>query len=292
MMWSMALPESTVYLNGEYVPSDRAVVPVDDRGFMFADACYEVTAVLGGRCLALDRHLARLQRGLDELRIVVDTTTLITVHDRLIADNGLSDAALASVYVHVTRGVAARGHAFPVGAVPTVFARAQAIAGPSSASIEVGSHAITHPDMRWGRVDIKTTGLLANVLAEQRAVDQGADDVILHRGDLVTEGSHTNVSAIIDEVVVTAPSDHRILSGVTRGILLELATAADIVVEEREWTLGELRAADEVLMTSTTAGVRPIVSIDGRAVGDGKRGRVTARLQDLYRAFVLDQCDR
>lgn len=277
------------FLDGEYVPVDTAVISIDDRGFLFADACYEVTAVFGGRCIALDRHLARLQRGLDELRIPFEADSLAPVHAELIECNGLADAERASVYVQVTRGVATRTHGFPDRTTPTVLARAQRIAGPSAATIERGSSAITRSDERWGRVDLKTTGLLANVLAQQAALDQGVDDVILHRNGTVTEGAHTNVMGIIDGVVVTAPTDRRILAGVTRGIVLELAADAGVPVEEREWTLGELRAADEVVMTSTTAGVRPIVTVDGHPVGDGDRGPVTVHLQELYAAFVAAQ---
>ncbi len=278
-----------LYLDGEYVPVASAVVSVEDRGFLFGDSCYEVTVVFDGVCLALDRHLTRLQRGLDELRIPFAANSLAEVHDELIRRNSLSSHPMASVYVQVTRGVAPRSHAFPVGAVPTVLVRAQPITGPSAATLETGTQAITAADIRWGRVDLKTTGLLPNVLAQQAAVDAGVDDVILHRDGLVTEGSHTNVYGVIGGAVVTAPADHRILAGVTRAIVLELAAAAGITVDEREWTLDELVGADEVVMSSTTAGVRPIVSIDGGPVADGTRGPVTIELQQRYRAFVDDQ---
>lgn len=278
--------DQIVYLNGEYVPLAEARVPIDDRGFLFADACYEVTLAVEGRFIVLDRHLARLQRGLDELRIAFDTDVLVEVHHDLIARNELSDAPLTSIYVHITRGVAPRTHAFPVDAAPTVLVRAAQVAGPSKAMLEEGTRAITASDIRWGRVDIKTTGLLPNVLAEQAAIDAGARDVIFHRDGLVTEGSHTNVFGVIDGALVTAPTDHRILPGVTRGVLIELARSARVTVEEREWTLEELRSADEVLMSSTTAGVRPIVMIDGAPVGRGSRGSVTARLQAVYADFL------
>ncbi len=282
MMRRMPTAEPTVYLNGDYVPSRAALVPIDDRGFLFADACYEVTLVAEGRCVALDRHLARLQRGLDELRIGFDAATLVEVHEQLIRRNRLDLVTWSSVYVHVTRGVAPRSHAFPVGASPTVLVRSQLVNVPSPEVLERGTRAITAPDIRWGRVDLKTTGLLPNVLAQQGAVDAGVEDVILHRDGVVTEGSHTNVFAVIDGVLVTAPADHRILAGVTRGLVLELARDAGVVTEQREWSPEELAAADEVLMTSTTAGVRPIVEIDGRAVGDGIRGPVTASLQAAW----------
>jgi D-alanine transaminase len=278
----MPTAEPTVYLDGEYVPSSAALVPIDDRGFLFSDACYEVTLVVDGRSVALDRHLARLQRGLDELRIGFDASTLVEVHDQLIRRNRLDLVPWSSVYVHVTRGVAPRAHGFPVGASPTVVVRSQAVTVPSPEMLERGTRAITSPDIRWGRVDLKTTGLLPNVLAQQGALDAGVEDVILHRDGAVTEGSHTNVFGVIDDVLVTAPADRRILAGVVRGLVLELARDAGVVTEQRTWSPAEMAAADEVIMTSTTAGVRPIVEIDGRAVGAGVRGPVTASLQAAY----------
>jgi D-alanine transaminase len=275
-----------LYLNGEFVPAASATVSVDDRGFLFADGCYEVTVAVEGCLIALDRHLARLQRTLDTLRIDLDAASLAPLHHELIGRNGLADVPLASVYVQVTRGAAPRTHAFPVGVPPTVLVRAQEIAAPSRAVIERGTRALTADDIRWGRVDMKTTGLLPNVLAEQAALEAGVDDVILHRGGVVTEGSHTNVFGVFDGALVTAPADHRILPGVVRGIVIEAARASGIAVVEREWTLDELSAADEVFMTSTTAGARPIVEIDGRPIGGGTRGPVTVQVQALYAEFV------
>ena len=278
--------EPILSLNGEFMSAATATVSVDDRGFQFADSCYEVTLVVQGRCIALDRHLARLQHALDTLRIPVDAASLAPIHHELIERNGLAEVPLASIYVQITRGVAPRAHAFPSGVTPTVLVRAREISGPSRSSVEHGSRAITAADIRWGRVDIKTTGLLANVLAQQAALDAGVDDVILHRDGVVTEGSHTNVFGVFGGVLVTAPADHRILPGVVRAVVLESAAAAGITADVREWTLAELRTADEVFMTSTTAGARPIVEIDGSRVGDGRRGPMTARLRSLYADFV------
>lgn len=288
MMSPMTTDRPVLHLNGEYVDVASAAISVDDRGFLFADACYEVTAAFDGVLIALDRHLARLQRGLDAVRIQFDAMQLASVHHELIDRNGLADVPRASVYVQVTRGVAPRSHAFPHDTSPTVLVRAQSIPGPSAAVTEAGTQAITQEDERWGRVDIKTTGLLANVLAQQAAIDAGVDDVILHRGGVVTEGSRTNVLAVVDGVIVTAAADRRILAGVTRGLVLELAEHAGFEVVERDWTLSELSVADEVLMTSTTAGVRPVVRIDGRPVGTGRRGPITKALQSSYAAFVAD----
>ena len=285
-MSSMPRRDPILYLDGEFVPAATATVSVDDRGFLFADGCYEVTVAVEGHCIALDRHLARLQRALDTLRIEFDAASLAPIHHELIDRNELARSPMASIYVQVTRGVAPRAHAFPVGVAPTVLVRAQEFAGPSRSAVEQGSRAITADDIRWGRVDLKTTNLLPNVLAQQSALDAGVDDVILHRDGVVTEGSHTNVFGVIGGALVTAPADHRILPGVVRGIVIESALAVGVTVVEREWTLDELIAADEVFMTSTTAGARPIVEIDGRPVGDGRRGPVTTRVQQLYAEFV------
>lgn len=285
----MTTSDLIVYLDGAYVPVSEACVSIDDRGFTFADACYEVTAFIDGRFVALDRHLARLQRGLDAIQIDFSAESLAPIHDELIERNGLKQEPIASVYVQVTRGVAPRSHGFPAAPTPTVLVRAQPIARIAARRIEIGSSAITRPDQRWGRVDIKTTGLLPNVLAEQAAIEAGVDDVIQHRDGLVTEGSHSNVFAVIDSALVTAPADHRILAGVTRGIVLELAHGQNIDVIEREWSLDELVGADEVLMTSTTAGVRPIIEIDGRPVGSGARGPIVDKLIGAYTAFVTGE---
>lgn len=283
---------SIVYLNGNYVPAGEAMVSVDDRGFVYADACYEATAFRFGRPIALARHLSRLQRGLDELRIEFDTGELVDVHHELVRRAGLADVEAASIYVQISRGVADRQHHFPQCASPTVYARANRLTPMSDEVLTAGTAAITHPDIRWGRVDIKTVGLLPNVLAQQAAVDAGVEDVILHRDGIVTEGSRTNVFGVFDSEIVTAQADNRILPGVTRAIVLELARDAGYPVVERDWTIDELRQADEVFMTSTTKGVRPIVAIDASPVAAGRRGPVTEALQKFYAAFVDEQTCR
>lgn len=277
---------SVLHLNGQYVAAADARLSIDDRGFLFADGCYEVTLVVDGSPIVLERHLARLQRGLDALRIDVDAAALAPIHRELIDRNSLH-SSLASVYVQVTRGVAPRAHAFPDPPVPpTVLVRAQPLSTPSVSLHGEGGEAITTRDERWGRVDIKSIALLPNVLAQQAALDAGVRDAILHRDGSVTEGPNTNVFGVLDGAVVTAPADHRILAGVTRSVVLELAAADDVRVDEREWTTAELAAADEVFLTSTTAGVRPVVGLDGRPVGDGRRGPVTERLQRSYSNFL------
>jgi len=275
---------STVYLNGEYIPKDRATISVDDRGFLLSDGIYEVTPAYQGRLFRMERHLRRLQHGLDALRIEYDSAGLPDMHARLIAENSLDSEDIAIVYLQITRGVAPRTHHFPPdGTAPTVYAFAQAFHRPESARWKRGYEAITVPDRRWDRVDIKSIGLLPNVLAQQAAVDAGVQDALLVNDGVALEGSHNNVFAVLDGVVTTHPATHRILHGVTREYVIGLAHSQGIPVEERPVLLEEMRGADEIFFTGTTTEVRPTVRLDGESVGSGKVGSVA---QELYEAFI------
>lgn len=273
-----------VYLNGEYRPKSEARIPVEDRGFLLADGIYEVAPAYRGRFLRLEEHLARMARGLAALRIDFDAAALAEVSERLLAENRLQDAEAATVYLQVTRGVAPRSHAFPKEPIPpTVYGSAQPYTRPPRERWERGFTAITVPDLRWSRVDIKSIALLANVLAQQAAVDAGADDAILVREGVALEGSHANLFAVIGGTVVTHALTNHILPGVTRGLVLELAAEAGMRVEQRPIFLEELRSAEELFLTGTTTEVRPIVQLDGRPVGDG---RVGPAAKELYAAFL------
>lgn len=275
---------STVYLNGEFVPKDEARVPVDDRGFLFGDGVYEVTPAYGGSFFRLDRHLERIARGLRELRIDYDPAALRPVHHRLLEENELGGDDVATVYVQVTRGVAPRTHHFPPEPVePTVYAFAGQYHRPSLERWEEGYRAITVPDRRWRRVDIKSIALLPNVLAQQAAVDAGVKDALLVRDGVALEGSHNNVFFVFDGTAVTHPATNEILHGVTREFVLELAREEGIPVEERAVQVEEVYGADEVFFTGTTTEVRPCVEVDGRSIGDGAVGPVSRR---LFEAFI------
>jgi D-alanine transaminase len=275
---------STVYLNGEYLPSSEARISVNDRGFLFSDGVYEVTPAYGGRLFRLNRHLARLRRGLRELRISFDPEVLEEVHGRLLADNGLDDREFAYVYVQVTRGVAQRAHPFPVPDVPaTVYAFAHEHKRPARSVWEDGFAAVTVPDRRWARVDLKTIGLLPNVLAQQAAAEAGATDALLVKDGIAIEGAHSNFFAVLGGTLVTHPTSNVILPGITREYVLELARYLEIPVEERPIQLEEMLDADEAFFTGTTTEVRPTVEIDGRPVGTGSPGSVTKL---LYEAFL------
>ena len=213
-----------VYLRGEYLPADQATVPVNDRGFLFADGVYEVTPAYRGRLFRWDQHLARMQRGLQALAIDFDAAPLRQVKEELLARNSLTDVPVAYVYVQVSRGVAPRSHAFPNPPVPpTVYAFANEYRRPSTDRWQQGFDAVTVPDQRWARCDIKAIALLPNVLSQQAAADAGVTDAILVRDGMALEGSHANLFAVFDGVLTTAPKSNYILHGVTRDLVIELA---------------------------------------------------------------------
>ena len=222
---------STVYLNGEYLPKERAMVSVDDRGFLLSDGLYEVTPAYKGRLFRFDQHMARLRHGLDALRIGYDTAGLSEIHLRLLAENGLEDEDVSIVYLQITRGVAPRTHYFPPeGTVPTVYAFANVFHRPDQARWEQGYSAITVPDRRWARADIKAIGLLPNVLSQQAAVEAGAADALQVKDGVAIEGSHNNLFGVFDGVVTTHPATHEILHGVAREFVMELARAVVILL--------------------------------------------------------------
>lgn len=278
------------YVDGQIVPLSGAAVSVEDRGMQFADAVYEVCAVLGGRLLDWPQHCVRLRRNLAELAIAAPITdaALGLVARRLLAANRAGEALL---YIQVTRGTARRDHGFPDAPSPALvmtvrpFDFAQRI-GQQARGVAVVSIA----DQRWGRCDLKTTGLLANVLAKQEARAAGAFEAwLVERDGTVTEGASTNAWIVADGVVVTHPLTPRILPGVMRAAVIEAADAAGIAVAERAFTLAAARAAHEAFITSTTVPVLPVVRIDGAAVGSGLPGRVTGVLATAIWARIADQ---
>lgn len=270
-----------VYLNGEWMPRSSATIAVDDRGFLFGDGVYEVARAYRGRLFALDRHLARLSRGLRAIEIAPPdggVDSLAPVIERLLAENGLSESD-ATVYLQITRGAAARTHHFPpAGTAPTVYGFASALTVAVQAQTDGGS-AITMPDIRWARCDIKSVNLLPNVLAKQAAVAAGVTETIFVRDSAITEGSHTNVFAVLQGELRTYPECNYILSGVTREVVLELAAELGIPVRESPVFVHDIAAASEVMLTGTTLDVTPLVTVDGRAIGDGRPGPVARALQ-------------
>jgi D-alanine transaminase len=280
-----------IHLAGEYLPTHEARVDVDDRGFLFGDGVYEAMRAVDGFFIERDAHLLRLQRGLAGLEFqphpAVDSATLTSTCLRLLELNDLREGH-ALVYLQVTRGVAQRSHHFPIGPVqPTVYASATRFSPPRELQ-ENGAAAITQDDQRWKRCDLKTINLLPNVLAKQHAREAGAIEAILLRDRVVTEGSHTNVFAVLDGVVRTHPRTAEILHGVTREVVLSLAYEAGLPVEERAIDASELPVAEEVFLTGTTTDLIPITQIDGRPVGSGSPGPVARTLLERYLAFMRD----
>jgi D-alanine transaminase len=281
------------YLNGQYLPRSHAMIPVEDRGFIFGDGVYEVWRAVNGRFFETDRHLPRLAFGLGQLRIttpdIADRRVLDEVADRLLTESGLNEGE-ATLYVEVTRGVAARTHQFPpVGTTPTVFAMANRFTPPNDLRAR-GATAITAPDVRWLRCDIKTIQLLPNVMAKQAAAERGAMEAIMIRDGDVTEGSHANVFGVLDGELRTHPLNNLILPGITRAVVLEIARTLSIPVLEQAFTEHDIARLGECFLAGTTADVMPIVRVNDRPIGAGVPGPITMRLFNEFRAHLDASC--
>jgi D-alanine transaminase len=275
----MAKQNSLVYLNGTYLPLNEAKVPVLDRGFLFGDGVYEVIPVYGGRPFRLEEHLRRLDHSLAGIRMVspLSDGEWAEIFSRLIEGPGDQ-----YIYLQVTRGAQPkRDHAIPAEIEPTVLVMCSPIA-PIPLD---GIRAVTVEDIRWLRCDIKAITLLSNVLLRQEAVDRDAAEAILVRDGRVTEGAASNIFIVKEGVVITPPKSGEILPGITRDLVLELAREQDIPSEERSFSLEELRAAEEIWMTSSTREVLAVIELDGRPVGNGQPGPVWKRVQAVYQAY-------
>lgn len=271
------------------MPLAQAQVSLLDRGFLFADGIYEVIPVYGGRAFALGAHLARLARSLRELAIAnpMDDVAWAALIHQLIEANRPSAGADQLVYLQVTRGAPARrAHVFPADTAPTVIGMSNALPAADPAALREGVAALTLADARWARCDIKSIALLPNVLATQAAREAGCNEAILHRDGRVTEGSSSNVFAVLGNTVVTPAKGPEILPGVTRDVLVELLRGDGLKVEERRIDLGELRSAGEIWITSSSREVLPVTRLDGKPVGDGKPGAVWHKAWGLLRATI------
>jgi D-alanine transaminase len=271
-----------VFVNGDFIPAEQAKIPIMDRGFLFADGVYEVSAVLNGRLIDNDAHLARFDRSLAAIRI--PNPYPADVWARLQADlvdrNGLVEGL---IYMEVTRGVAERDFAFPKDSRPTVVMFTQAKTITHSPLAESGAAVVTVPDLRWKRRDIKSVALLAQVLAKQAAVEAGVMEAWMVEDGAITEGSSSTAFIIAPgRRIVTRPLSHAILPGITRQSVMRLAREHDLVVEERPFTLDEAYGANEAFLTSASSFVMPVVAIDGRPIGDGRPGPLTRKLRALY----------
>jgi D-alanine transaminase len=276
-----ASADSVVYLNGRYMPLAQARIPVLDRGFIFGDGVYEVIPVYSRRALRLEGHLQRLDHSLEGIRLAnphshEQWTGIIR---ELIRRSPHEDQ---SVYLHITRGVAKRDHAFPEDTAPTVFLMASSLSTPAAEAVDNGVGAITAADNRWLRCDLKTIALLPNVLLRQLAVEAGAMEAVLMREGFLTEGATSNIFVVRDGVLSSPPKSHLILAGITYDVILELAQAHGIPCEVREITETEVRTAHELWLTSSTREVLAITTLDGKPVGNGAPGPVFRRMHALF----------
>lgn len=278
------------YVNGTYRSQAQAVVHIEDRGFQFADGVYEVWGVFDGRLADFDGHMTRLHRSLNELQIAIPMTSaaLKRVLDETIRRNRVRNGI---VYLQVTRGTAPRDHAFPKDVAPSVVVTAKTIDPAKGEALAAeGAAGVTQPDIRWGRCDIKTVGLLANVLAKQAARERGAYECLLvDEMGLVTEGSSTNAWIVdADGKLRTRDTQANILRGVTRTKLLQIIAEEGLELDERPFSVDEAKQARELFVTAASTFVMPLVSLDGTKIGDGKPGPVATRLRAAY----LEQADR
>lgn len=275
-----------VYLNGEYMDADKATVSAFDRGFIFGDGVYEVIPVFGGRAFRLEQHLQRLDSSLSALGISLDMShrQWEEVLKNLVDDNNEDQ----SVYLQVTRGAAPRDHVFPATSTPTVFAYTQKLKYPDADTLASGVKAVTAEDIRWDRCDIKAIALLAAVLLRQEAKQRGAVEAILLRNNMLTEGAASNIFIVKNGIIATTGKGRFILPGITRDLVVELAHANNIPMEERDIGKLELLEADEVWMTSSTKEILPITAIDNKPVGNGKPGSMHQRMLDIYRQYKED----
>lgn len=272
----------TVYVDGAYMDEANATVSIFDRGYLFGDGVYEVTAVLDGKLVDAEPHMERLDRSLRELDMAWPCTKdeLIEVHKELVRRNDLKEGG---VYMQVTRGVAERDFSYPDPAVPsvlTVFTQARPLrASPTAAS---GVKVISVPDIRWERRDIKSIALLAQCMCKQAAKSAGAFEAWMVEDGHVTEGSSSTSYIVKDGTVVTRPLSNAVLPGVTRRMLLRYMEETGVELDERRFTVEEAYAADEAFLTSASTFVTPIIEIDGKRIGGGQPGPVARRLREIY----------
>jgi D-alanine transaminase len=279
--------DSLACLNGELMPVDQARIPIWDRGFLFGDAVYEVFRLYQGCCWLEDEHLARLRRSLAAIEIGnVDLDGLITRLHRTISASEIQEG---TAYVHITRGVSPRVHAFPSPAVPPtelIVVRTYDDARAARMRAE-GVAAISHPDLRWKLCDLKTTNLLPNVLANEAAHRAGCfESILVDEQGIVSEATHTSVLWVRGGRLEGTPEGHGILPGTTRQLVLRLCDEVGIEFAANRVSLAELAAADEVLLVGTTTEVLSVVQIDGQPVAEGAPGPIARRLQEAYRAAV------
>jgi D-alanine transaminase len=273
-----------IYLNGEFMPIEQARIPVLDRGFIFGDGVYEVIPVYSRHPFRLAEHLRRLQDSLNGIKLANphDDQTWMRLIAHLVEFNEPEDQSL---YMHITRGVAKRDHAFPRDVEPTVFMMSNPLTTPPAQQVSEGVRAMTAVDNRWLRCDIKAIALLPNVLLRQEAVEAGCVEAVLLREGFMTEGAASNIFVVSRDLLLAPPKNHLMLPGITYDVVLELAQANGIRHEVREIPETELRGAQEIWLTSSTREILAITRLDDTPVGGGRPGPVFARMYALYQDY-------
>ena len=275
------MPE-LAYLNGEFLPIDKALVPIEDRGYQFGDAVYEFIASYNGRLFYLEEHLDRLDRSLKGLSF--PPVSRETLRKAVLTLFEKAEIQRAGIYIQVSRGVSPRNHAFPDDVHPQIVMTIREVEEKPPELRKNGAAAITVEDFRWGRCDLKTVQLLPNVLAKQKALTAGVFDAVFVSSEgVVREATSSNICIVADGTVITHPLTPQILPGITRMVVIDLCREVDIPVSERFFKTDALYGAEEAFLTGTVTEVLPIVTIDGHRIGDGQVGPVTARLYDALR---------
>ena len=275
-----------VFLNSEFVPADEAKISIFDRGFLFADAVYEVSTVLDGGLVDNQAHLARLQRSLDGLSIPlpISAEQIVQHQFELIKRNELTEGI---IYLQISRGPAPRDFNYPAEPAPTIVMFSQEKNVCANPKAKTGLSVITIPDLRWKRRDLKTVGLLAQSMAKQAAFEQGVDDAWMVEEGFVTEGSSNNAFIVTaDNEIITRQLGNEILHGITRKSVLALVEQKDLTLIERAFTVEEAYRAQEAFITSASAFVMPVVEIDGKKIGQGTPGPITKELRAAYQQFA------
>jgi len=269
------------YVNGKWTKPEKAMVPAEDRGYLFGDALYEVVAGFDGRLWALERHLRRLEQGIREVEMEgVDIAHVRSVIEEAFRRSKLSDAM---VYIQLTRGVAPRQHDWRPGLSPSLFVFVRPLPQVETRLREEGASLITVPEIRWGRCDIKSTNLLPNCLAKHKAHASGAFDAVFLRPDgIVTECASNSLFIVKEARLITRENGPHILPGITRELVLETAQRIGIPADLRPFTREELFAADEAFLTGTSLDLLPVTRVDERTIGGGTAGELTERLRQAY----------
>ena len=280
---------SYIVFNGELSKRDTISIDIEDRGYQFGDGIYEVVRVYNGRLYTWEEHVERLYASAEKIRMTVPYAKeeMKAVMERLIEKNKLTDG---TIYLQLTRGIAPRNHAFPGSDVQAVLVAYTRLGDRPVALMDKGVDALIVEDKRWLHCDIKSLNLLGNVLAHQEALDAGCYEAILHRDGVVTEGSHTNISIVINGTVYTHPANNLILNGISRKVMLKACESTAIPYKEEAFTVEQLMKADEAFITSTTLEITPIRRINNQPVGIEGEYKVIRQLQEAFRADIEAEC--